>query len=173
MIATPDLLKPVKQWYAVHTRSRHEKKVGLLLAERQVERFVPLMQVRSQWADRTKWVEKPLFPGYIFVHISGEEIPTVNATRGVARLVCSEPYLPASIPDQEIHNIQVMLQSQVRIDPYPYLRPGQMAYIRRGPLKGVEGVIVRKAKRHFVVVSVNLIGHSVLAEVSAEAIEGL
>jgi len=171
MIATPETIRADKRWYAVHTRSRHEKKVGRLLEEHEVEGFVPLKRVLSQWVDRKEWVEKPFFPCYIFVRADEDEIPLVNATRGVVRVVGSEPHKPAVIHDQEIENIRILIDSQVRVDPYPYLKPGRTCYVRRGPLKGLEGTIVRKAKKHFIVVSVNLIGQSVLAEVSADAVE--
>ena len=173
MIATPDTMQDGKNWYAVHTRSRHEKMVGRLLEEREVERFVPLMSVLSQWADRKKWVEKPYFPGYIFVRVREQEIASIHATRGVVRVVGSEPYKATSIPDREIESIRLLIASQVRVDPYPYLKPGQFVYVKRGPLKGVEGTLIRKAKKHFLVVSVNLIGRSALAEVSAECVEAL
>jgi transcription antitermination factor NusG len=144
-----------------------------LLAERGVECFLPLCRVHSQWKDRKKWVEKPLFPGYLFVRIQSEEIPVVRGTRGVAGLLGPEPLKPSIVQDAEVENIRRLVTSEAKVDPYPYLKPGQLVCIRRGPLQGVEGTIIRKANRCLLVISVNLLGRSVAAEVSAEDVQGL
>ena len=173
MIAKPDPIECNKLWYAVHTRSRHEKTVGRLLEAHRIERFVPLVKVLSQWADRKKWVEKPYFPGYIFARIREDEMPEVRAARGVVGLVGAEPFRPTSVPDREIESIRLLVENHVPVDPYPYLKPGQTVCVRRGPLRGVEGTLVKKAKKHYLVVSVNLLGRSVIAEVPAECVQGL
>lgn len=162
-----------KFWYAVHTRSRHEKKVAHLLGKSNIERFLPLRRVLSQWADRKKWVEKPCFSGYLFVRIRPEEAYAVNSTRGVVGLVSARPGVPAIVPERDIENVLRLVESQVQVDPYPYLKPGQTVCIRRGPLRGIEGILVRKNKRHFLVVSVALLGQSVIVEVPAESVQGL
>ena len=57
------------KWYAAYTRSRHEKVVAEELWKKQIESFLPLREVISQWKDRRKKVQLPLFPGYLFVHV--------------------------------------------------------------------------------------------------------
>jgi len=172
-IVIPEDKTKEKYWYALHTRSRHEKKVARLLDESKVEHFLPLRRVLSQWADRKKWVEKPYFPGYLFVRIHLEQAPLVSSRRGVVGLVSSRPGIPAIIPESEIDSVFRLVESQVHVDPYPYLKPGQIVYVRRGPLRGVEGTLIRKNKKHFLVVSVPLLGQSVIAEVPADSVQGL
>ncbi|HEV8661766.1 MAG TPA: transcription termination/antitermination NusG family protein, partial [Candidatus Methylomirabilis sp.] len=53
-------------WYALRTRSRHEKLVRDQLATRGIEPFLPLVTRWRRWADRRKQVAFPLFPGYCF-----------------------------------------------------------------------------------------------------------
>ncbi len=55
-------------WYAVTTKSRHEKVVAEQLWQKDIECFLPLREVLSKWKDRYKKVQFPLFPGYLFVH---------------------------------------------------------------------------------------------------------
>ncbi len=160
-------------WYAAHTRSRHEKTVHTALVERNVETFLPLAKVLSQWSDRRKVVLRPYFPGYLFVHITPDERLTVQRVPGVVGLVGARPSQPEPIPDAEVHNLQRLMASDVAVDPYPYLKPGQQVCIRSGPLRGVEGILIRKAKRHLLVVSVRLLGQAVAAEVPAESVQGL
>ena len=173
MISTPETISYGSHWYAVHTRSRHEKMVAGLLAEREIERFLPLVRTLSQWADRRKWVEKPVFPGYLFVRVHEDETPTVRETGGVVRLLGTEPSRPSIVPDAEVENIRRLVATRVSVDPYPYLKRGQLVCITRGALRGVEGTLIRKSRRYFLVISVKLFGRSVVAEVSGEAVRGL
>ena len=171
MIRNSETMQDGKHWHVVYTRSRHEKTVAGLLRELDVEYFLPLVRVLSQWADRKKWVEKPLFPGYLFVCLHKEEIPFVRETRGVARLVGTEPHRPSIVPDKEVENIRRLVSSGVKVDPYPYLKPGRLVRITKGPLQGVEGTLIRRQGRFLLVVSIRVMGRSSVAEVSAECVE--
>ncbi|MCK4282831.1 MAG: UpxY family transcription antiterminator [Candidatus Brocadiae bacterium] len=162
-----------RHWHAVHTCSRHEKMVAGLLSERSLDCFLPLRRVLSQWVDRKKWVEEPLFPGYLFVRIAEMEISSVWETRGVAALVGPEPGKPSVVPDAEVENIRRLLASEASLDPYPYLELGRLVRITRGPLRGIVGTLVRKSRRCLLVVSVRLLGRSVAAEIPADAVQAL
>ena len=50
------------RWYACRTRSRSEKAAARALERRNVECYLPLLDKRSRWADRTVTVSVPLFP---------------------------------------------------------------------------------------------------------------
>jgi len=157
-------------WYALHTRSRHEKLVDRLLWEQvNVESFLPLRTVRRRWADRWKEVRLPLFPGYLFVRAPEERLAQVRRTRGVVCVLGTDR--PTPVEEREIENIRRMVGSDLPLDPYPYLRRGDRVRIRRGPLRGLEGILVRRKNRHLVVVSVHLIGRSVAVEVDADGLE--
>ena len=54
------------QWFAIYTRSRHEKFVARQLAAIQMETFLPLRAQLHRWRDRYKKVEAPLFRSYVF-----------------------------------------------------------------------------------------------------------
>src|SRR5439155_17167863 len=56
------------RWYAVQTRSRHERVVAAQLREQDVSIFLPMITQIRRWSDRRKLVEFPLFSGYVFVH---------------------------------------------------------------------------------------------------------
>ncbi|MSO23904.1 MAG: hypothetical protein EXQ58_11825 [Acidobacteria bacterium] len=57
------------EWYAVYTRSRQERAVKTQLDERAVENFLQTYEKISQWKDRKKLIQVPLFPGYLFVKV--------------------------------------------------------------------------------------------------------
>jgi transcription antitermination factor NusG len=145
--------------------------VADFFTERGVEHLLPLVRVLSQWRDRKKWVEKPLFPGYLFVRVDQEEVPRVRSVRGVARLVGPEANRPSILEDEEVENVRRLVSGEVPVDPYPYLRPGRAVRITRGPLRGVEGVLLRRQGRFLLVISVPIIGCSAVAEVPAEYVQ--
>ena len=57
------------EWYAVHTRSQHEKSVVSYLHGEGITTFLPLVTEIHRWSDRRKLVELPLFSCYAFVHM--------------------------------------------------------------------------------------------------------
>jgi len=158
-------------WVAVWTRSRHEKFVRDQLLGKEVEVFLPLMEVPSQRKDRRKSVELPVFPGYLFAHIELTDGYEVKTTRGVVQILGSLPGVYTAVPDEQIAYIRTMVESQLPIDPHPYLRVGNVVRVKKGPLKGIEGILIEKRNHWRIVVSVDLLGKSIAAEVSADEIE--
>ena len=161
----------VSQWHAVHTRSRHEKKVYSELCAREVEAFLPLIRVPSSRRDRRAEYDKPLFPGYLFVRIPAERAWDVLSVRGVARILGPRPLEYSVVPEHEIESIRTLVESRLRLDPFPCLRVGQMVRIKRGLLKGVEGRLIERRGRLRIVVSVELLGRAVAADVRADDVE--
>lgn len=66
----PPALYEEPHWYACHTRARHEKRVGKLLVQRGLESYLPMLVKERKWSDRSKLIEFPLFPGYVFTRFT-------------------------------------------------------------------------------------------------------
>ena len=158
-------------WHAVYTRSRHEKLTERLLTGGGFETYLPLRRTLNQWKDRRTWVDSPLFPGYLFVRSSLHGLPEVRRTKGVVTLVGKHTAEPYVVPDEELDNVRRLVETDVRVDPYPYLQPGTPVRIKRGTLQGVEGIVMRKARKYFLVVSVDILGRSAAAEIPADCVE--
>ncbi|MCI0616504.1 UpxY family transcription antiterminator [bacterium] len=152
------------EWFAVYTRPRHEKKVAEQLTNKDIQVFLPLRTVISHWKDRRKEVQFPLFTGYVFVHIVLEDRLSVLRIPGVVQFVASEGK-PAAIPDSQIDAVRQLVNSGLKYDPYPYVKEGMRVTIRNGPLKGVEGLVLAKRKKHLLVLSVDLIQQSASLEI--------
>ena len=58
------------RWSAVRKRSQAQKVVREQVMQRGIESFLPLMRRVSQWKDRRKRIDWPLFPGYCFARFS-------------------------------------------------------------------------------------------------------
>jgi transcription antitermination factor NusG len=157
-------------WFAVFTRSNHEKRVAEYYAVRQIEHFLPLYHVVHAWTNNRKAaLDLPLFPGYLFVHISPQQRLRVLGAPGALCLV-GHGNLPSPLPDFEIESLRDGLR-RGSFEPHPYLATGSSVRIRTGPLAGMEGVIVRKKNSFRVVITLALIQQSVAVEVDCDELE--
>jgi len=155
-------------WYALYTRSRFEKKLLSELTDRSVEVFLPMREVLSRWKDRKKRIWIPLFPGYIFVHhidTPANRYRVLNIP-GAVRFVGTEGHAEP-VPDEQIEAVRRFLESSISIDPYPYLRVGKRVEVVAGPLKGIQGILVKKKGRFRFVLQVDLIRQAVSVEIDA------
>ena len=159
------------KWYAVHTRSRHEKQVDLFLSERGIETFLPLVHTLSRRRDRKKYVDIPLFPGYLFVCAEKERIFDIKYTRGVTRIIGTDLDAPTPIPDKQILDIKSIMESEVKLDPFPYLKKGKMVRVKSGPLKGMEGILVERKGHYKLVIRIDLLQKGAAAEVYISDVE--
>ena len=166
------VLQTVPNWYAVHTRSRHEKKVADEIEDKGIRAFLPQVTRIHQWSDRRKKVDLPLFPGYVFVHTNTSPEARLSVLRvpGVAGFVGSQGR-GTPIPDKQIDDIRLILDQNVPFELYPFLEVNQRVRIRGGCLDGVEGVLLAKNPDHSLVVSIDLIKRSLLVRVSGYELE--
>jgi transcription antitermination factor NusG len=159
------------RWVAVWTRSRQEKTVYEQLVGSDVEAFLPLLTVPSTRRDRRKMIRVPAFPGYLFARVGGPEDEIVKYTRGVVRIVGPTPTDHSSVPDDQIEAVRRMVDSDLQVDPFPYIKVGSAVWVKSGPLRGLSGYLVAKRRKLRFVVSVDLLNRGVCADVSADQVE--
>jgi transcription antitermination factor NusG len=132
-----------KNWYALYTKPRWEKKVYRLLTERGIEAYCPLTKVKKQWSDRIKLVEEPLFKSYVFVYAEDETHSLVRQVEGVLNFVYWNGK-PAVVKDKEINDIRRFLSEFQDVEVLPLqLQPGLKAIIRGGVMMDKEATIQR------------------------------
>lgn len=154
----------VARWYALRTKARHEKLVRDRLASQGIEPLLPTVRRLSQWKDRKKEIEVPLFSGYCFVRFSGQQKLPVLQVAGVVDIV-GGGHRPEPIPDEEIEALKTLMASVLPYDPHPYLHEGMLVEVVRGPLQGVRGILLRKEKRHRLVLGIRLIQQAAAVEI--------
>jgi len=159
---SPSFFEPL--WYAVYTNANHEKRVAQQLGERSIEHFLPLYDSVRRWKDRRVRLQMPLFPGYLFVRFALRDRVEVLQTPSVAHLVSFSGH-PAPLPEEDIQAIQRCLNQGRQVEPHPYLQAGRRARVRSGPLRGMEGIILRRKNRTRFVLSFDLIMRSVAVEI--------
>src|SRR5881409_2808314 len=147
-------------WYALRIRSRHEKVIAATLFDKGYEVFLPLHRCKRRWSDRIKEMALPLFPGYLFCRFDLQKRLPVLVTPGILHVV-GIGKAPVALGEHEIAAIQSIVASRLRVEPWPFLEIGQRLRIERGPLMGVEGILVARKKPFRLVVSVTLLQRSV------------
>src|SRR5260221_7850459 len=162
-----------KHWFAVQVAPRREKRVAALLEYKGYEQFLPTCKLRRKWSDRTKVIENPLFPGYVFCRTQSEGVGLVGTTPGIMRILGfgGKPY---PISDAEIVSIQKAVSSGVELSPCPHFELGQTVQVTKGPLAGVRGLLAQvKKNQGQLVLSINLIQKSISIEIAVSDVMGL
>ncbi len=155
------------RWYAVYTRSNHEKRIKQQLDGKSLESFLPVYEAVHRWKDRRVLVSLPVFPSYLFVRISlPEQRMSVATVPGVVNLV-GRPGCPTPIEDPEIEALRICFLQGHGMMPHPYLTVGRRVRVRNGPLADVEGILLRKKGKTRLILSVQLIARAVAVEVDA------
>jgi transcription antitermination factor NusG len=152
------------RWYALKTRSRHEKRVRDQLVQRGVDTFLPVCDSWRQWKDRKTRVEMPLFPGYCFARFPLVDRLRVMTVAGVASLV-SINNRPEPIREDELAAIRHLVSTRLHYDPHPFLEEGMDVEVVRGPLAGVRGKLLRKDRVTRLVLAVTLVRQAAVVEI--------
>lgn len=160
----------ILRWYALRTRSRAEKMVREQVAQREVESFLPLVTRVSQWKDRRKRIEWPLFPGYCFARFSHDQRLLILQTPGVIEIIGSALGRPEPIPDSEITAMQHVLSSRQPYEAHPHLVEGMVVQVIRGPLIGLQGKLLKKTDGCRLIIMINLIGQGAAVHIDADDI---
>jgi len=160
-------------WYAVHTRSRHEERVADRLERKRFDIFLPRLNCWSKRKDRRKRIRVPMFPGYLFIHcdMTNDCWLDIVKTDGVAGIVGYERQ-PAVIPPDQIKSLSIVDVSNIEAEPYPLLRQGDRVMVVRGPLAGAVGILIDKREHgHSIVINVEAIGQAVTVHIDGSMVE--
>lgn len=159
-------------WFALFVRSRFEKVVSRTLRNNGFTEYLPLYMKTSQWSDRTKKLELPLFPGYVFCRFDPKLVFPILRIPSVLRVLSVGSKL-AEVPDAELETIRKLLASGRGIAPWEYLEVGQRIVVISGSLEGVEGILTRFKGKDRLVASVALLRRSVSVEIDRACVHAV
>jgi transcription elongation factor/antiterminator RfaH len=168
------ILTTTANWYAVQTRSRHEKVVAHRLEEQGIPTFLPTIREERRWSDRRKIVEFPLFSCYVFVNFApnAQERLRVCQTDGVFHIVGVRGE-GTPIPEQQIDAVRTLLSQQLPCQVYPFLKIGQRVRIKSGALAGIEGVLTGRSGERMLVISLDAIQRSMAVRIEGYDVEAI
>lgn len=154
------------RWYALHTRSRHERVVEHRLREHGMETFLPTVRETHRWSDRKKTVDVPLFSCYVFVRCALNEHDRTRVYRIESALgFVGTRGAGVAIPDEQIADIRTVLSQTAPCRSHPFLKVGQRVRVCGGAMDGVEGVFLSENGDNSLVISVDVIQRSLAVRI--------
>lgn len=158
-------------WYAVYTRSRCEKELERDLTDMGYEAYLPKINRLRIWSDRKKWVEMPLFTGYVFVRVSNKEFYGVLQHNAAVKYV-GFGGIPAKIPENQLEAVKralgLNLDMEVTTENF---KKGEVVEITAGAMSGCKGEIVNVSSKKKLLLRIHDIGYSLLVSVPAAYLE--
>ncbi len=152
-------------WYALHTRSRHERVVEHRLREFGMETYLPITQEVHRWSDRKKKVEVPLFSCYVFLRCALTPQDRTQVYRIDSALGFVGGSAGVAIPDDQIENVRMLLSRAAPWRSHPFLKVGQRVRVRGGAFDGVEGIFLSENGDHSLVISIDAIQRSIAVRI--------
>jgi transcriptional antiterminator RfaH len=158
------------RWWVIHTRARNEKAVAAALERCRIRYYLPLIGVRHTYAKAKVTFRLPLFPGYLFLCGNEDERDVAWRTNRVANVL--------EVEDQEqlraeLTQVCRVVESGEAVALYPALRAGQRCRVTDGPLRDLEGVVIRHGRQWRMYLSVTMLGQSAIVEVDAARLEAI
>jgi len=160
-----DRIKHSKKWIAVYTKPRHEKSVMNELIKKDFEVYLPLLKERRKWSDRKKWVEFPIFKSYLFVFINLNNFIPVLQTPGIVKVVRFGEKI-ATLSEKSIEHIRLMIEGGYNPTPTDYFIKGEPVFVKEGPLKGLEGEVIRLDGNDRLILRIDIIQHSISVKIN-------
>jgi transcription antitermination factor NusG len=154
------------QWYALRVRSNQESIAKAVLDEKGYCTFLPLYRSTRRWSDRTKIIQKPLFPGYLFCEFDVTQRAPVVTVRSIIQVV-GFGQGPTPVDATELEQVRTAIGSGMSIEPWRHFDSGQLVQILEGPLTGLKGIFVRYQGANRIVLTLTLIQRSIAVELDA------
>ncbi len=161
-------------WNVVYTASRQEKKVAQKLSEKEIENYLPVIKILSQWTDRKKIIEKPLFNGYVFVKET-KNYETILKTPGVVAFLKYNKK-NAIVRQHEIETIKSLILYGYDITSFnkdEHLEVGEKVMISDGPLKGQVGELFSKNDTRLFVIHFENFGNSLQIKIPSNLVQAI
>jgi len=160
------------QWFAVYVKANSEKKLFDNLQEKNIECYLPIRKVLKYWSDRKKWVEEPLFKGYIFVKVSSKEFFTALNTTGA---ICYISFggRAQSIPENQIANIKTFLAQSVHeiTVSHERIQQGVSVEVLHGSFKGIKGEVINILGQSRLLVRIDSLNCSLYANIERDEVK--
>lgn len=153
-------------WYLLYSKPQRER-LALENLERQgYEAYLPLVRTRRRRSGRYVTVIEPMFPRYLFIHLSDESDNwgPIRSTIGISKLVRFGE-IPARVPDDLVASLRAREDGAgVQALPPPDFKAGEKVRIVEGPMAGYQGIFQARTGQERVIVLLDLVGKSTRTE---------
>ena len=131
----------MKAWYLVYSKPQKESIARENLERQGYHSYLPLMRTRRRRSGRYVSIVEPMFPRYLFVHLSDEtdNWGPIRSTIGVANLVRFGMHA-ARVPENLITLMQERDQQGIQVLKSPEVNPGDHVRIVQGVMAGYDAI---------------------------------
>lgn len=157
-------------WRIAHVKSRREKALAGYLAARGIGYYLPMVRRRQPAASRARYSLVPLFSGYLFFTANDRSRHTALRSNQIARVIdVADP----AVLVEELRRINHALSTGLPVLPADFFHAGQRVRVIKGPLKDLEGEILRTGKNCRLILSVSSIMQSISIQLDADMVESI
>jgi len=156
------------EWFVAHTKARCEKALAWDLLNCKIPCFLPMIEQTAVWGDRKRKTLKPLFPSYVFFSGGAQDRYKVLTTGRVCQVI---PVHQRQQFVTELDAIRQTLSFNRALTLYPFVAVGRRCRVARGPLKGIEGIVIQNQDSLRIVLQVTLLGQGASLEIEAHDLE--
>ena len=159
-----------RTWYVLHVKPRTEKQVDEYLAALRVFHYLPVFKKVYKVQRRRVVRYLPMFPGYVFTRLASDERRRVMETKQIVHTI------KVTSPRPMIHQLRqirraVMLPVDLKV--VQNFEAGEYVKVVSGPLRGVEGQVIRRGAESKLILSVDILGRALEASVLPTDIQKL
>ena len=161
-------------WFALLTRSNFEQTVHTRIVKKGIDVFLPTIRKKSRRKDRHLMLERPLFPGYLFVRSTRHSADQVNIlkTMGAVRLLGNKSG-PVAVPEFQIESLKILTSANMDLitGSNIKLKKGDPVQVLSGPMAGVKGEFIHHKGQGRVIIKIDILGQYAGVEVEQDNIE--
>ncbi len=158
------------RWFAVHTKYKSEKIVQRMLAQKNVNAYLPLQKKVRKYQRRVSSVELPLISCYIFVNITKADYVKVLETEYVVGFVRFGKDIIA-VSEQEINLLQRIINEDIDVFvEKTTFYEGDEVEIAFGNLLGLRGKLVAVEGKNRMLVELEQLGYTLQLSVENDMV---
>jgi len=162
-------------WFVIYTKPNHERKIAEQLEKMDANSFLPSVKKLRVWSDRRKYMDMPLFPSYVFVHLTNIETYFESlGLKGVFYYVRDGDSI-ARVGEPVINNLRLIVgnfTSEIEVSS-EYLHPGSVLTIREGPFTGFSCEVIQYKGKQKILVRIELLQRNILLDIPVEYLKGV
>lgn len=159
-------------WYCAEVLYGQDRRAEEELHKQKFEVCAPMVWERRPNGERTRLVQCPMFPGYVFVRfdMGRDRWRSIFGTRGIRTLLGPRPDHPRSLPDDLIRFVQENAAAEsAKALKEAVVTKGDKVRVTKGACAGMDGVCLW-SRNNRIGVLLNSMGQGVRVELPASRV---
>lgn len=165
------LLDSDRTWWALYTRSRHEKELMRRLRVMEIPFYGPTIEKTSRTPKgRSLSSQIPLFPNYVFMFGDARDRYAALTTNCISRDIA---VVDGDTLLADLRQLHRLVRSGMPVVAEPRLEAGTPVRVRIGPLMGQEGIVLQRHGETRLLVSVRFLQQGASVQLEETSLERL